>query len=115
MSLMNLQIFGTKDCQDTRKAERFFKERGVQFQYRNLAEKGVSKGELDSIKRKYSIDELFNEEGKEYKRRNLQFMKYDKEEELLEDALLFRTPIVRVKNDVTLGYQPDTWKKWLND
>jgi len=113
MAIVNLQIFGTKDCRETQKAERYFKERNINYQYRNLAEKGVSKGELESIKRKYSIDELLNTEGKQYKKRNLQYMKFDEETELLEDPLLFVTPIVRIKNDVTLGYQPEIWKKWI--
>jgi glutaredoxin len=43
---MNIQIFGTSKCQDTRKAQRFFKERGIPFQYVDLAVKGLSKGEL---------------------------------------------------------------------
>jgi len=113
MPIENLQIFGVKDCKDTQKAERFFKERNIKFQFRNLAEKGISKGELESIKRKYSIDELFNVTGKQFRKRNLQYIKFDKEEELLNDPLLFVTPIVRIKNDVTIGYCPDIWKEWL--
>ena len=115
MSIVNLQIFGTNDCQNTRKAERFFKERGINFQLRNLADKGVSKGELESIMRKISLDDLFNTEGKQFKKRNMNYMKYDKETELLSDALLFTTPIVRTKTDVTIGFQPEIWKKWLAD
>ncbi|HPN37987.1 MAG TPA: ArsC/Spx/MgsR family protein [Melioribacteraceae bacterium] len=113
MPVENLQIFGVKDCKDTQKAERFFKERNIKFQFRNLAEKGLSKGELESVKRKFSIDDLFNTEGKQYKKRNLQYIKFDKEEELLNDPLLFVTPIVRTKTSVTIGYCPDIWKEWL--
>jgi arsenate reductase len=113
MAVENLQIFGVKDCKDTQKAERFFKERNIKFQFRNLAEKGISKGELENIKRKFSIDELLNTEGKQYRKRNLQYIKFEKEEELLNDPLLFVTPIVRTKTDVTIGYCPDIWKEWL--
>ncbi|MFH0735908.1 MAG: ArsC/Spx/MgsR family protein [bacterium] len=115
MSIVNLQIFGTNDCQNTRKAERFFKERGINFQYRNLADKGVSKGELESIMRKISLDDLFNAEGKQFKKRNMNYMKYDKEIELLSDPLLFTTPIVRTKTDVTIGFKPEIWKNWIAD
>ncbi len=115
MAVENLQIFGVKDCRDTQKAERYFKERNIKYQFRNLAEKGISKGELESIKRKFTIDELFNEEGKQYKKRNLQYIKFDKEEELLNDSLLFVTPIVRTKTDVTLGYKPEIWNKWIKE
>ena len=110
---MNIQIFGTKKCKDTRKAERFFKERGIQFHFRNLAEKGIAKGELENIKRSVSIDELFDKESKQFKKRNLEFIVYNPEEELLNDPLLFKTPIVRMDTLVTVGYQPAIWKEWI--
>ena len=46
---MNIQIFGTKKCNDTKKAQRFFKERGIKFQFIDMKEKGMSKGELRSV------------------------------------------------------------------
>ena len=46
---MNIQIFGTKKCNDTKKAERFFKERGIKFQFIDMKEKGMSKGEFNSV------------------------------------------------------------------
>lgn len=48
---MNIQIFGTKKCNDTKKAERFFKERGIKYQFIDMKEKGMSKGELTSVAR----------------------------------------------------------------
>ena len=112
---MNIQIFGTKKCSDTRKAERFFKERGIQFHFRDLNEKGVSKGELENIKRVFDIEELIDTEGKQYQKRNLKYINHDIEEELLEDALLFKTPIVRNGKEVTVGYEPDVWKSWIEN
>ncbi|AFN74511.1 putative arsenate reductase-like protein [Melioribacter roseus P3M-2] len=112
---MNIQIIGTKKCNDTKKAERFFKERGIKFHFKDLTEKGLTKGELDNIIRKISLDDLLDKEGKQYKKRNLEYMVYDIEEELLNDPLLLKTPIVRNGNDVTLGYQPDIWKKWISE
>jgi arsenate reductase (glutaredoxin) len=109
---MNIQIFGTKSCNDTRKAERYFKERRIQFQLRDLNEKGVSKGELDNISRVIPIEDLIDREGKQFKKRNMHFMVFNIEEELLADPLLFRTPIVRNGKDVTVGYTPDIWKTW---
>lgn len=111
---MNIQIFGTKKCQDTKKAERFFKERNIQFHLRELTEKGISKGELENIKRVFDVEELIDKEGKEYRKRNLEYITHDVERELLEDALLFKTPIVRNGKEVTLGYKPDTWKTWID-
>ena len=46
---MNIQIFGTKKCNDTKKAERFFKERGIRYQFVDMKEKGMSKGEFNSV------------------------------------------------------------------
>ena len=111
---MNIQIFGTKKCKETQKAERFFKERRIPFHFRNLTEKGIAKGELENIKRAVPIDELFDDTGKQFNMRNLKFMVYEKEEELLNDPLLFKTPIVRKGKLATVGYQPDIWKEWIN-
>ena len=109
---MNIQIFGTKNCNDTKKAERYFKERRINFHFRDLNEKGISKGELDNITRVIPLENLIDKEGKQYKRRNMQFMVFNLEEELLADPFLLVTPIVRNGKEVTIGYQPDVWKKW---
>jgi arsenate reductase-like glutaredoxin family protein len=112
---MNIQIIGTKSCSDSRKAERFFKERKISFHFRDLNEKGLAKGELDNISRKIPLENLIDREGKQYKKRNMQYMKFDVEEELLKDPLLLRTPIIRNGAEVTIGHQPDTWKKWIEE
>lgn len=111
---MNIQIIGTKKCNDTKKAERFFKERGIKFHFRDLNEKGLSLGELENIMRVFDADELIDREGKEYKKRNLEFIIHDVEEELLNYPLLFKTPIVRNGSKVTIGNQPDVWKEWMD-
>ncbi|OGU85590.1 MAG: ArsC family transcriptional regulator [Stygiobacter sp. RIFOXYC12_FULL_38_8] len=109
---MNIQIFGTKNCNDTKKAERYFKERRINFHFRDLNEKGISKGELDNITRVIPLENLIDKEGKQYKKRNMQFMVFNLEEELLADPLLLVTPIVRNGKEATTGYQPEVWKKW---
>ena len=110
---MNIQVIGTKKCTDTKKAERFFKERRIPFHFRDLSEKGLTKGELENILRFVSPDDLLDKESKRYKDRGMQFMVFDIEEELLSDPLLLKTPIVRSENRVTVGYQPEVWKEWL--
>ena len=110
---MNIQILGTKKSNNTKKAERFFKERNIKYHFRNFTEKGISKGELDNIKNAIPLEELLDKEGKEFKKRNLAYMVYDIEKELLENPLLFKIPIVRNGRKVTLGYQSDIWKKWI--
>ncbi len=109
---MNIQIFGTLKCQDTKKAQRYFKERRIPFQFINLAEKGLSKGELNSVKTAVGIENLMDREGKEYARRNLKYLTHNVEEELTKDPLLFRTPIVRNGSKATVGYAPEVWKEW---
>jgi arsenate reductase len=110
---VNIQIFGTLRCQETRKAQRYFKERGIPFQFINLAEKGLSKGELKNVQAAIDIDNLIDRGGKEYGKRNLKYLSHNIEEELLNHPLLFKTPIVRNGNKATVGYSPDAWKMWV--
>lgn len=110
---MNLQIFGTKKCKETKKAQLFFQERRVTFQFINLQEKEMSKGELKSILGSVRLDDLIDTESKVYEDKNLKYMLYDKEEALLSNPLLFKTPIVRDGKRATIGFVPDVWKKWI--
>lgn len=114
---MNLQIFGTKKCPDTRRAERFFRERGLRFQSIELGEKGMSAGELRSVAgRVGGIDALVDREGKRYIERGLKYAAPTGarlEELLLDDPRLLRTPIVRDGQKATIGYQPDVWSAWI--
>lgn len=113
---MNIQIYGTAKCFDTKKAQRYFKERGIKFQFVDLAKFGMSKGEYNSIKNalKMKVDDLVDEKSKKY---DSSFIKYlaseeAKEEKLLENQELFKTPIVRNGKKATLGYCPEIWKEW---
>lgn len=114
---MNIQIFGLKKCFDTKKAERYFKERRVKFQFIDLNEKGLSKGELASVKSAVGISNLINDRSKEYEKLNLKNIRNDatKEELLLNNPKLFKTPIVRNGKKATVGYEPDIWKQWENE
>ena len=110
---MNIQIFGKNKCFDTKKAQRWFKERGIKFQMINLAQKGMSRGELDSVlKAVGSLDALIDEKSKGYAA--LAYLAYeeDKKQKLLEDGTLMKTPVVRNGRQATVGYQPDVWEKW---
>ena len=109
---MNIQIFGTKKCNNTKKAERFFKERGIKIHFRDLTEKGLAPGELQNISRAIDINELIDAESKQYKKRGMQYMVFNLEEELLADPLLLKTPIVRNGKEATIGYEPEIWKSW---
>jgi arsenate reductase (glutaredoxin) len=109
---MNIQIFGTLKCQDTRKAQRYFKERRIPFQFIDTTQKALSKGELKSIEAAVGIENLVDREGKTYVQKNLKYLAHDIEEELLKDASLLKTPVVRNGRDATVGYQPEVWKTW---
>lgn len=111
---MNIQIYGTKKCQDTRKAERFFKERALKYQFIDLNEKGLSRGELRSVKASVGLENLVDVNSKQYQNSNLKYLVHNIEEELLNNPLLFKTPIVRNGPKATVGYQPDVWNEWLH-
>lgn len=110
---MNIQIFGTKKCSDTRKAERYFKERGIKFQFIDMKEKGMSRGEFDSVMQAAGgVDGLINENAKD--KQTLALMRYlsesDRIDKLFENQQLIRTPVVRNGRKATVGYCPDIWK-----
>lgn len=112
---MNIQIFGTKKCADTRKAERFFKERGIKYQFIDMKEKGMSKGEFNSVAQvNGGMDNMINWEGRD--KDTLALLKYivdeDKFEKIIENPQVIKTPVVKNGKNSTLGYQPDVWKCW---
>ncbi len=110
---MGLQVFGTKKCPDTRKAERYLKERGLDYQFIDLAEKGISPGELRSIAAAVGAAGLIDAEGPRYKDRGLAYMDFDGEEEILKDPLLLRTPVLRDGRRAAVGFDPASWKAFL--
>lgn len=112
---MNIQIFGTKKSFDTKKAQRYFKERRIKFQFIDLREKEMSKGELQSVMRAVGgLDALIDPKAKDQDAVALitylaESQKFDK---LLENQQVLREPIVRNGKQATVGYEPDTWKTW---
>ena len=112
---MNIQIFGTNKCFDTKKAMRYFKERNVKFQFINLKEKAMSKGEFNSVKQAVGgLDAMINVECKDQD--TVALIKYiteeAKEAKVLENQQVLRTPIVRNGRIATVGYSPEVWKEW---
>ena len=112
---MNIQIFGTKKSADTRKAERFFKERRINYHFIDMKEKGMSKGEFTSVAQAVGgIDNLINENCKDKDTVALiQHMSgEDRLEKILENQQIIKTPVVRNGKTATLGYCPEAWKDW---
>jgi len=108
---MNIQIFGKAKCFDTKKAQRYFKERGVKFQSVDLLQKGLSKGELTSVINAVGMDSLVNEKSPDY-HLFMYLTGEAKSEKLLECPGLLNTPIVRNGKSAAVGYCPDIWKSW---
>ena len=112
---MNIQIFGTKKSFDTKKAQRYFKERRVKFQFIDLKEKGMSKGELESVARAVGgIDAVIDPKAIDADTVALvQYLAADQKfEKVLDNQQILREPIVRNGRQATVGYEPDVWKGW---
>jgi arsenate reductase-like glutaredoxin family protein len=112
---MNIQIFGTKKSFDSKKAERYFKERGIKYQFIDMKEKGLSKGEFNSVCQAVGgMDQLIDTDCKD--KDLLALIQYiaaeDKTEKILENQKVIKTPVVRNGKQATVGYQPEVWKNW---
>lgn len=112
---MNIQIFGRSKCFDTKKAERYFKERRIKYQYVDLLRFGLSGKEFDAVLCGVGgIDNLIDWDGKSPDITLMKYMddKRAKEDKVFDDPSLMRTPIVRNGKLVTVGYCPEIWSKW---
>ncbi len=114
---MNIQIFGRSKCFDTKKAQRWFKERRIPFQYVDLDRYGLSGREFDSVLAAVGgIDNLIDYDGKREEIALLRYMddRRAKEDRVFDDPRLMRTPIVRSGRQATVGYRPEVWQQWLS-
>ena len=109
---MNIQIFGSSKCFDTKKAQRWFKERRIPFQYIDLKKYGISRGELSSVVKAAGLEAVINASHPDAVL--LDYLAYDQDklEKLLENSALLRTPIVRNGRQAAVGYAPDIWAGW---
>ena len=112
---MNIQIFGTKKSADTRKAERFFKERRIKYQFVNMKEKELSKGEFRSVMQAVGgLEKMIDPDCRD--KDLLALVTYlaedQKADKVFENQVLLKQPIVRNGKKATVGYQPDVWKNW---
>ena len=112
---MNIQIFGRSKCFDTKKAERWFKERRIRFQSIDLNRYGMSGGEFDSVLRAVGgVDRLIDWDKKDPQ---IDLMRYmddtrAKEDKLFDDPKLMKKPVVRNGKNATVGYCPEIWATW---
>jgi arsenate reductase-like glutaredoxin family protein len=110
-----VQIIGTKHCSDTRKADRFFRERGVRPHFVDLKERPLSRGELENISRHIDPEQLLDQDSKAYSSAGLAYMVYDPIAEAMKNPAILKTPIVRCGKAVTIGLQPEVWTGWLRE
>ena len=112
---MNIQLFGKKKCFDTKKAERWFKERRIKFQSIDLKRYGMSGKEFDSVLRAVGgIDNLIDWDSKSPEVTLMRYMedKTAKEDKVFDDPTLMKTPVVRNGKQATVGYHPEVWETW---
>lgn len=112
ITAMNIQIFGKSKCFDTKKAERWFKERRVKFQSIDVKKYGMSRGELASVKNAVGLDAMVDPSHPDAVLLSYLASQDAKLDKLFEDPTLLRTPIVRNGKQATVGYCPDVWNKW---
>ena len=111
---MNIQIYGKTKCFDTKKAERYFKERRIKYQRIDILSIGMSRGELSSVKSAVGLSSMIDNTAQ-----GAEILKYlahdaDKEGKLLENPSFIKTPVVRNGRKATVGYHPEIWAQWAN-
>ena len=109
---MNIQVFGKPKCFDTKKAERYFKERRIKYQYIDVLRYGMSRGELNSVKNAVGLEAMIDKSDEDYPLVQYLASEDAKLDKLYEDAYLIKTPIVRNGKQATVGYCPEIWKTW---
>jgi arsenate reductase len=114
---VTVQIFGFKDCQDTRKAQRFFAERRIAVHFVDLDQRPAAKGELRRFAERFGAAALVDCEGARFKALGLR-VAGDSPQRLVDRALteprLLRTPLVRNGGKVTVGHAPADWQAWVD-
>lgn len=112
---MQVQIFGTKGCSDTRKALRFFKERRVKVHFVDLRQRAASRGELRRFVQKFGTDALLDRDGKRFRSLGLHAAHYgdDRWLEIMEEEPgILMTPLVRFEHRLTVGHDEKSWREW---
>ena len=109
---MNIQISGKAKCFDTKKAERYFKERRIKYQFVDILKYGMSRGELNSVKSAVGLDAMVDTTDEDYPLFQYLATVDAKMDKLFEVPYLIKTPIVRNGKQATVGYCPDVWKNW---
>ena len=111
---MNVQIFGTNKSQDTKKALRFFKERGIEPQFVDLQQREIAPGELNRFVSKFGLDALVDSGGKAYKDAGLEHLRVSDDamlQKLIDEPKLMVQPLVRSGNTLSAGWDEPLWRE----
>ncbi len=114
--MLNVQIFGVKNSQSTRAAERFFKERSIPIHLVDMKQKPMSPGEIKRFVDRFGLKALIDTESKAYADAGLKYLKVSDSELLTRierDPKLLRLPLVRVANKLSIGHDEASWKAML--
>lgn len=107
------QLIGRGGCKETRKAERFFRERKISFQFVDLDKRDLSPGELENIFKSLDPEDIIDKKSRQFEKRGLAYMEYDPSEELLEDQKLIKTPLLRYMGKTLAGFDEKTYSGLL--
>jgi arsenate reductase-like glutaredoxin family protein len=112
---MEVQIFGTRKSSDTRKALRFFAERRIKTHFVDLQERAAAPGELRRFAQQYGVEALVDRESRRYADLGLSAARLSEDrwlEQLADEPLLLRMPLVRQQHRLTVGDAESTWREW---
>jgi arsenate reductase (glutaredoxin) len=110
--VQNVQIFGLKNSQTTRAAERFFKERRIPIQFVDLKQRPMAQGEIRRFIERFGLTALLDVESKAYSGAGLKYLRTSDAELLARierDPQLLRLPLVRVSNHLSIGRDETAW------
>jgi arsenate reductase len=114
--MLNVQIFGVKNSNATRAAERFFKERRVTIHLVDLKQKPMSAGEIKRFVDRFGLAALIDTESKSYIDSGLKYLKLSDTEllgKIERDPKLLRLPLVRAAKGLSVGHDEEAWKALL--
>jgi arsenate reductase-like glutaredoxin family protein len=112
---LEVQVFGTRKCAETRKALRFFAERRIKVHFVDLEERAASPGELRRFAQKFGVEALVARDGRRFAELGLRSAQLSEERwlaRLAEEPLLLRTPLVRYQHRLAIGPDQQAWREW---
>lgn len=111
---MDVQLFGLKKSQETRKAQRFFSERRVAVHYVDCRVRPPAAGELRKWVQRFGVEAVLDPEAKSYREQGLGYLSAGEDdwiERMTADPSILRLPLARCGGDLTVGEDPEGWQR----